>query len=159
MEWHPASFFRTDIIPTTPFAILILNQPINENAFDAVRRHGTFSVMLFQQSFSKSDLCQGCSIHCNRIWRKKWIHTPRRSYSISRALDGKSLHFPRHKKPSSKWTKHNRTNKLIQTACYTLLADGGANRYYDLMKSRSLENIDVRPFPSHSIPAFSSSAV
>ncbi|PCH10182.1 hypothetical protein PENOC_004460 [Penicillium occitanis (nom. inval.)] len=67
MEWHPASFFRTDIIPKTPFAILILNQPINENAFDAVRRH----------------------------------------------------------------------------ACYTLLADGGANRYYDLMKSRSLENIDL----------------
>ncbi|KAE8551399.1 thiamine pyrophosphokinase [Talaromyces marneffei ATCC 18224] len=67
MEWHPASIFRTDVIPTTPFAILILNQPINENAFDAVRRH----------------------------------------------------------------------------ACYTLLADGGANRYYDLMKSRNIENIDL----------------
>lgn len=40
MEWHPASFFRTDIIPENPYAILVLNQPINENAFDAVRRHG-----------------------------------------------------------------------------------------------------------------------
>ncbi|OKL55390.1 hypothetical protein UA08_09345 [Talaromyces atroroseus] len=67
MEWHPASFFRTDIIPPNPYAILILNQPINENAFDAARRH----------------------------------------------------------------------------ACYILLADGGANRYYDLMKSRSVENIDL----------------
>ncbi|EED15631.1 thiamine pyrophosphokinase Thi80, putative [Talaromyces stipitatus ATCC 10500] len=67
MEWHPASFFRTDTIPKNPVAILILNQPINEKALDAVRRH----------------------------------------------------------------------------ACYTLLADGGANRYYDLMKSRSIENIDL----------------
>lgn len=54
MEWHPASFFRTDIIPQTPFAILILNQPINENAFDAVRRHGTFSSLLQAIFFSRT---------------------------------------------------------------------------------------------------------
>ncbi|QKX59770.1 uncharacterized protein TRUGW13939_06912 [Talaromyces rugulosus] len=67
MEWHPASLFRTDTVPANPFAILVLNQPINERAFDAVRRH----------------------------------------------------------------------------ACYTLLADGGANRYYDLAQSRSAATTDV----------------
>lgn len=32
---------------------------------------------------------------------------------------------------------------IVPPACYTLLADGGANRYYELMKARSVENIDV----------------
>ncbi|KAH8705894.1 putative thiamine pyrophosphokinase Thi80 [Talaromyces proteolyticus] len=67
MEWNPSLFFQTDSVPKNPFAILILNQPINERAFDAVRRH----------------------------------------------------------------------------ACYILVADGGANRYYELMKLRSKENTDL----------------
>ncbi|CRG89052.1 thiamine pyrophosphokinase, putative [Talaromyces islandicus] len=67
MEWDPTSLFRTDTVPTNPFAILVLNQPVNERAFDAVRRH----------------------------------------------------------------------------ACYTLLADGGANRYYDLAQSRSAASTDL----------------
>ncbi|PLB42679.1 thiamine diphosphokinase, partial [Aspergillus candidus] len=33
MEWDPTQFFRTDDDPPAPFALLVLNQPINENAF------------------------------------------------------------------------------------------------------------------------------
>lgn len=69
MEWHPASFFRTDITPQTPFAILILNQPINENAFDAVRRHGTFSSLLQAIFFSKTRT-RVDKFDFNRTWRK-----------------------------------------------------------------------------------------
>jgi hypothetical protein len=92
MEWHPASFFRTDIVPETPFAILILNQPINENAFDAVRRHGTFSFSCSEKfnSVQSFDYDYCCSIHQSHL-EKKRIHTPRRFYArasiSSRALD------------------------------------------------------------------------
>ena len=39
MEWDPTRFFRDDI-PPTPFALLVLNQPINEKAFSVLREHG-----------------------------------------------------------------------------------------------------------------------
>ncbi|KAB8225062.1 thiamine pyrophosphokinase [Aspergillus novoparasiticus] len=38
MEWDPTQFFRDDHTPN-PFALLILNQPINERAFRVLRRH------------------------------------------------------------------------------------------------------------------------
>lgn len=41
MEWDPTQFFRDDHTPN-PFALLILNQPINERAFRVLRRHGMF---------------------------------------------------------------------------------------------------------------------
>lgn len=77
MEWHPASFFRTDIIPTTPLAILILNQPINENAFDAVRRHGAFYFLCSKQSDCRQ-ACSGVGQPIAIASGEKWIHTPRR---------------------------------------------------------------------------------
>lgn len=39
MEWDPTQFFRTDK-PPTPFALLVLNQPINEKAFKVLKDHG-----------------------------------------------------------------------------------------------------------------------
>lgn len=39
MEWDPTQFFRTDN-PPTPFALLVLNQPINEKAFKVLKEHG-----------------------------------------------------------------------------------------------------------------------
>lgn len=77
MEWHPASIFRTDVIPTTPFAILILNQPINENAFDAVRRHGTFSSSYSKKFISKRLLAPELLNFIALAWRKKKGHIPR----------------------------------------------------------------------------------
>ncbi|KAE8330166.1 thiamine pyrophosphokinase [Aspergillus sergii] len=38
MEWDPTQFFREDHTPIQ-FALLILNQPINERAFRVLRRH------------------------------------------------------------------------------------------------------------------------
>ncbi|KAB8251438.1 thiamine pyrophosphokinase [Aspergillus flavus] len=38
MEWDPTQFFRDDHTPN-PFALLILNQPINERAFRVLKRH------------------------------------------------------------------------------------------------------------------------
>ncbi|KAL1964421.1 hypothetical protein VTN77DRAFT_6979 [Rasamsonia byssochlamydoides] len=69
MEWDPTQFFRSDKDrpPRLPYAILVLNQPINERAFVAIRKH----------------------------------------------------------------------------ACFILCADGGANRYYDLMKSRGKVDTDL----------------
>lgn len=40
MEWDPIQFFRSAHRPSNPFAILILNQPINESALAVLRRHG-----------------------------------------------------------------------------------------------------------------------
>lgn len=40
MDWDPTQFFRTDA-PPSPFALLVLNQPINEKAFKVLREHGT----------------------------------------------------------------------------------------------------------------------
>ncbi|PLB46046.1 thiamine pyrophosphokinase [Aspergillus steynii IBT 23096] len=66
MEWDPTQFFRADD-PPTPFALVVLNQPINEKAFAVLKEH----------------------------------------------------------------------------ACITVCADGGANRYYDMMKKQGREALDL----------------
>ncbi|EEQ31422.1 thiamin pyrophosphokinase 1 [Microsporum canis CBS 113480] len=43
MQWHPAQFFN-DYAPPVPFALLILNQPINKNAFRLLKRHACFII-------------------------------------------------------------------------------------------------------------------
>ncbi|KAK2758363.1 hypothetical protein FQN54_004212 [Arachnomyces sp. PD_36] len=44
MDWDPIQFFRSDYSPLNPFAILILNQPINGSALSILRRHACFVV-------------------------------------------------------------------------------------------------------------------
>ena len=39
MEWDPMQFFRPNR-PSISFAILVLNQPINERAFTAISAYG-----------------------------------------------------------------------------------------------------------------------
>lgn len=39
MEWDPSCFFRPEGSPS-PYALLILNQPINEKAFGVLSEHG-----------------------------------------------------------------------------------------------------------------------
>ncbi|KAE8386058.1 thiamine pyrophosphokinase [Aspergillus alliaceus] len=43
MEWDPTQFFRDDHT-THPFALLILNQPINERAFRVLRKHANLII-------------------------------------------------------------------------------------------------------------------
>jgi thiamine pyrophosphokinase len=40
MEWDPMQFFRPNR-PSIPFAILVLNQPINERAFTAISAYAS----------------------------------------------------------------------------------------------------------------------
>lgn len=37
MDWDPSRFFRGS---TSPYALLVLNQPINEKAFHVLNEHG-----------------------------------------------------------------------------------------------------------------------
>ncbi|EHA23846.1 hypothetical protein ASPNIDRAFT_180383 [Aspergillus niger ATCC 1015] len=40
MTWDPTQFFRTEEgLPPSPYALLILNHPINERAYDVLRKH------------------------------------------------------------------------------------------------------------------------
>lgn len=39
MEWDPSRFFRASEA-SMPYALLVLNQPINERAFGALSEHG-----------------------------------------------------------------------------------------------------------------------
>lgn len=39
LQMDPTQFFR-DPKPPVPFALLVLNQPINERAFAVLRKHG-----------------------------------------------------------------------------------------------------------------------
>lgn len=39
MEWDPSRFFRPEGSPL-PYALLVLNQPINEKAFGVLSEHG-----------------------------------------------------------------------------------------------------------------------
>jgi hypothetical protein len=39
MEWDPSRFFRLEGSPS-PYALLVLNQPINEKAFGVLSEHG-----------------------------------------------------------------------------------------------------------------------
>ncbi|KAF9894986.1 hypothetical protein FE257_004610 [Aspergillus nanangensis] len=43
MEWDPTQFFRDDK-PPAPFALIILNQPINERAFGILNKHACMTV-------------------------------------------------------------------------------------------------------------------
>ncbi|KAL4888382.1 thiamine pyrophosphokinase [Aspergillus ambiguus] len=43
-QWDPTQFFRSDGPPRTPFALVILNQPINERAFAVVKKHACVTV-------------------------------------------------------------------------------------------------------------------
>ncbi|KAA8646959.1 hypothetical protein EYZ11_013344 [Aspergillus tanneri] len=43
MEWDPTQYFRADD-PPTPFALVILNQPINEKAFSVLREHSCITI-------------------------------------------------------------------------------------------------------------------
>ncbi|KAH8423640.1 thiamine diphosphokinase [Aspergillus melleus] len=43
MEWDPTQFFRADD-PPTPFALVVLNQPINEKAFAVLKGHACITV-------------------------------------------------------------------------------------------------------------------
>lgn len=42
MEWDPTQYFRDGVRPPVPFALLVLNQPINGRAFTALKKHGEF---------------------------------------------------------------------------------------------------------------------
>ncbi|KAJ9292823.1 hypothetical protein DTO271G3_8398 [Paecilomyces variotii] len=44
MEWDPTQFFRDGIRPSVPFALLVLNQPINQRAFAALNKHACFTI-------------------------------------------------------------------------------------------------------------------
>ncbi|PLN79299.1 thiamine pyrophosphokinase [Aspergillus taichungensis] len=39
MEWDPTQFFCTDVDPPAPYALVVLNQPINENAYGVLAGH------------------------------------------------------------------------------------------------------------------------
>ncbi|ODM20076.1 hypothetical protein SI65_05062 [Aspergillus cristatus] len=43
MDWDPTQFFRTDAPPSS-FALLVLNQPINEKAFQVLREHANYTI-------------------------------------------------------------------------------------------------------------------
>lgn len=43
-DWDPTQFFRNDGPPHTPFALVILNQPINERAYAVLRKHACATV-------------------------------------------------------------------------------------------------------------------
>ncbi|PYI01297.1 thiamine pyrophosphokinase [Aspergillus sclerotiicarbonarius CBS 121057] len=45
MEWDPTQFFRDESdSPPAPFALLILNHPINEKAYDVLQKHALITV-------------------------------------------------------------------------------------------------------------------
>ncbi|KAL5356734.1 thiamine pyrophosphokinase [Aspergillus floccosus] len=43
-DWDPTQFFRNDGPPHTPFALVVLNQPINERAYAVLRKHACATV-------------------------------------------------------------------------------------------------------------------
>ncbi|RAK89919.1 thiamine pyrophosphokinase [Aspergillus costaricaensis CBS 115574] len=45
MTWDPTQFFRTEEgLPSSPYALLILNHPINERAYDVLQKHALTTV-------------------------------------------------------------------------------------------------------------------
>ncbi|PYH31058.1 thiamine diphosphokinase [Aspergillus neoniger CBS 115656] len=45
MTWDPTQFFRTEEgLPSSPYALLILNHPINERAYDVLQQHALTTV-------------------------------------------------------------------------------------------------------------------
>ena len=46
MTWDPTQFFRTEEgLPSSPYALLILNHPINERAYDVLQQHGIYHTL------------------------------------------------------------------------------------------------------------------
>ncbi|PGH05782.1 thiamine pyrophosphokinase [Blastomyces parvus] len=44
MDWYPAQFFNPSAPPSSPFALLVLNQPINQNAYTVLKKHASFTI-------------------------------------------------------------------------------------------------------------------
>ncbi|EEQ87530.1 thiamine pyrophosphokinase Thi80 [Blastomyces dermatitidis ER-3] len=45
MDWYPAQFFNPAAPPpSSPFALLVLNQPINQNAYTILKKHASFTI-------------------------------------------------------------------------------------------------------------------
>ncbi|KAJ5672447.1 hypothetical protein N7507_001574 [Penicillium longicatenatum] len=55
MEWHPSRFFHSEG-SSVPYALLILNQPINERAYEVLSEHGYPSSFL--------SVCAACYVIC-----------------------------------------------------------------------------------------------
>ena len=99
MNWDPTQFFRTEEgLPPSPYALLILNHPINERAYDVLRKHGITTISFTPYIIFHTEECI--------------------------------------------------LNKRI--ALTTVCADGGANHFYEMMKARGREDVDVcihAPYP------------
>jgi hypothetical protein len=59
MEWDPSRFFRPEESPS-PYALLLLNQPINERAFGVLSEHGETPL---EEYLSSIDQPQATSMH------------------------------------------------------------------------------------------------
>lgn len=79
MDWHPTQFFRSSPVPS-PFALLILNQPINENAFAELYKHGISPQELYIYIYRQRQLTN-CHSKFYRLRR-------RRREPILRAYEG-----------------------------------------------------------------------
>ncbi|EER39399.1 thiamine pyrophosphokinase Thi80 [Histoplasma capsulatum H143] len=44
MDWYPAQFFNTVAPPSSPFALIVLNQPINQHAYRVLNKHARFTI-------------------------------------------------------------------------------------------------------------------
>ncbi|QSS57181.1 thiamine pyrophosphokinase Thi80 [Histoplasma capsulatum var. duboisii H88] len=44
MDWYPAQFFNTVAPPSSPFALIVLNQPINQHAYRVLDKHARFTI-------------------------------------------------------------------------------------------------------------------
>ncbi|KAK2790250.1 hypothetical protein FQN53_000016 [Emmonsiellopsis sp. PD_33] len=43
-NWYPAQFFDPATPPPSPFALLVLNHPINPNAYEILKKHASFTI-------------------------------------------------------------------------------------------------------------------
>ncbi|OJD24528.1 mitochondrial import inner membrane translocase subunit tim9 [Blastomyces percursus] len=64
MDWYPAQFFNPSAPPSSPFALLVLNQPINQNAYTILKKHGEFHVSAVDWSHVYSNIVQRCFEDC-----------------------------------------------------------------------------------------------
>ncbi|EEH22989.2 hypothetical protein PABG_05200 [Paracoccidioides brasiliensis Pb03] len=113
MDWYPARFFNSPTPPSSPFALLILNQPINEKACKILKKHASFTICADGGANRFYTLMQR--------WEKEFVELPDAivgdldSISPHVRMFYESLHVPVIHDPDQEYTDFTKCLRYIQS--------------------------------------------
>ncbi|EEH35858.2 hypothetical protein PAAG_00181 [Paracoccidioides lutzii Pb01] len=153
MDWHPARFFDSRTPPSSPFALLILNQPINEDACKILKKHASFTICADGGANRFYALMQR--------WEKESVELPDAivgdldSISPHVRMYYESLHVPVIHDPDQEYTDFTKCIRYIQSRRSAAAAAAAAAAIKDTHNSSATSSVPApAPRTEETHPAF-----